>query len=93
MNHAVESYPGELMQLREKVEVYERLLHKLQLNVSVLMDHEVVTDLLQNICDWSYAHRTGNGEYTEEEQNATVKKAFDKLLQTREPWSVRNAKA
>jgi hypothetical protein len=92
MNNAIESYPGELQTLREKVEMYEQLLHKIQLNASVLMDHEIVGDLIRNICDWSYAHRIGNGEYTDEEQNAIVRKSFDRLLNTREPWNVRNAK-
>jgi hypothetical protein len=92
MINALESYPGELKELREKVDVYEQLLHKIQLNASVIMDHEVVSDLIRNICDWSYAHRVGNGEHSEEQQAKIVRRCFDKLNTTREPWNVRNKK-
>lgn len=92
MNLELERYEGELLVLREKVQVYEQLLHKMQLNAEVVMDHEVVGDLIRNICSWSYAHRRGNGEYSEAEQDAIVRHAFDRLLVTREPWRVRNQK-
>lgn len=92
MNNEVEKYPGELRTLREKVDVYERLLHKIQLNAQVIMDHEVVKDLVSNICDWSYAHRQGNGELSYEEQDELIRRQFEKLLESREPWTVRNRK-
>ena len=92
MNLELERYAGELVELREKVQVYEQLLHKIQMNASVVMDHEVVGDLIRNICDWSYSHRKGNGEYSEAEQDAIIRRAFDRLLVTREPWRVRNQK-
>ncbi len=93
MNLELERYEGELVELREKTQVYEQLLHKIQLNAEVVMDHAVVGDLIRNICSWSYAHRRGNGEYTEAEQDAIVRRAFDRLLETREPWRVRNQKS
>ena len=92
MNLELERYEGELVELREKTQVYEQLLHKIQLNAEVVMDHEIVGDLIRNICSWSYAHRRGNGEYSEAEQDAIVRRAFDRLLETREPWRVRNQK-
>ena len=93
MNLELERYEGELRTLREQVQVYEQLLHKIHLNAEVVMDHEVVGDLITNICRWSYAHRCGNGENSEQEQDEIVRAAFDKLLDTREPWRVRNRKA
>lgn len=93
MNLELERYEGELAELREKTQVYEQLLHKIQLNAEVVMDHAVVGDLIRNICSWSYAHRRGNGEYSEQEQDAIVRSAFDRLLITREPWAIRNSKA
>ncbi len=93
MNLELERYAGELAELREKVSVYEQLLHKIHMNAAVIMDHEVVGDLINNISSWSYAHRRGNGEYSEQEQDAIVRHAFDRLLNTREPWTVRNRKA
>jgi hypothetical protein len=92
MNHEVERYEGELKILREKVEVYEKLLHKIQLNAQVIMDHEVVKDLLSNICNWSYAHRQGNGELSDGEQDELIRTQFEKLLKSREPWTVRQRK-
>jgi len=92
MNLELEHYAGELVELREKVQMYEQLLHKIQCNAEVIMDHEVVGDLITNICRWSYAHRCGNGENSEQEQDDIVRCAFDKLLVTRDPWTVRNRK-
>ncbi len=92
MNLELERYAGEIRELREKVNVYEQLLHKIQMNAEVIMDHEVVGDLITNICRWSYSHRCGNGELSEAEQDAIIRRAFDKLLDTREPWTVRNRK-
>ena len=89
MNYETERYEGELNILREKVDVYERLLHKIQLNAQVIMDHEVIKDLIGNICDWSYAHRQGNGELSNEEQDKLIRYHFEKLLLSREPWTVR----
>lgn len=93
MNLELERYAGELAELREKVQVYEQLLHKIQMNAEVVMDHEVVGDLITNICRWSYAHRCGNGENSEQEQDAIIRSAFDRLLVTRDPWTVRRRKA
>lgn len=84
MKHAVESYEGELRDLREKVEMYESLLHKIQLHCQVTMDHEKVRTLVGNICAWSYAHRCGNGELSEDEQLCRIKYQFDRLLETKD---------
>lgn len=67
--------------LLEKVKIYEQLLHRIQLNAAVTMNEKVVHQLIGNICNWSYAHRVGNGELSEEEQNQYIKRAFDKLLE------------
>ena len=67
--------------LREKVRIYEELLHKIQLHADVTMNEKAVRKLIANICDWSYAHRVGNGALSQEEQKEYVKRAFDKLLE------------
>lgn len=79
MNLEVEQYIGELASLREKVEVYEKLLHTLQYNACVLMDNVAVGDIIRNICDWSNSHRESS-EYTKEEQQIAIRRCFDKLL-------------
>jgi hypothetical protein len=63
----------------EKIKKYEDLLHLIQLNYSVTMNSKNVRKLLNNIDAWSYAHRRGNGELTEEEQQEQIDKAFDEL--------------
>lgn len=68
-------------QLLEKMAVYESLLHSLHMVSSVAMNKEKTTKLLENISRWSYAHRMGNGQFSEKEQDDLVKKAFDKLLE------------
>jgi len=65
--------------LRKKVNQYESFLHKLQLHAEVCLDHEGTKKLISNACSWSYAHRRGNGEYTDEEQDAMINAAFNKL--------------
>jgi hypothetical protein len=65
---------------QEKIEVYERLLHELQMNAEVALNAEGVRRLIGNICRWSYAHRTGNGELSDEQQQELIDKAFDRLL-------------
>lgn len=92
MDLELERYSGELAELREKVQVYELMMHKIQMNAAVIMDHEVVGDFINNICRWSYAHRQGNGELSEAEQDNLIRQAFDRLLVTRDPWTVRRQK-
>jgi hypothetical protein len=65
--------------LRDKVKMYEGLLHDIQMHREVTMDNDKVINLLDNICDWSYAHRVGNGEYTDNEQKEIVASRFAKL--------------
>ena len=67
--------------LRQKVEVYEHLLHQLQLYYAVVLDPTKVNKLLRNIDTWSYAHRQGNGELTEREQQQLINSAFHKLTE------------
>lgn len=70
--------------LAKKVEVYETLLHKIQMHADVTMNADKVAQLIRNICNWSYAHRCGNGEHSEEEQAKIIQSAFDKLLETKQ---------
>jgi hypothetical protein len=72
------AYP-DLPTTAEKLQMYEQLLHDIQLFAEVTMDNDKIVKLIRNICSWSYAHRVGNGEYSEEEQDAIVAKAFKKL--------------
>ena len=65
----------------QKIEMYEQLLHQIQMYAEVSMNPDKVGKLINNICNWSYAHRRGNGEPSEEEQQAMIDRAFDRLLE------------
>ena len=64
---------------KEKIRQYESLLHLIQTHYAVTLDRKSVKKLLDNIASWSYAHRCGNGELSEEEQQEQIDRAFDKL--------------
>ena len=75
------------MTQKEKIAIYERLLHNIQLHREVTMNGQAVKELLDRICDWSYSHRSGNGELSESEQRSRVKTrllAFDLPLKVKE---------
>ncbi len=65
--------------LKRKVEVYERLLHNIQLHYAVTCNNEELKKLLEKISTWSYAHRCGNGEYSDNEQQEYINRCFEKL--------------
>jgi len=64
---------------QEKVEVYERLFHRLQLYREVTLNKVKVERLLDAIGGWSYAHRAGNGELSDEEQQARIDACFENI--------------
>lgn len=63
--------------LREKIAVYEQLLHDLQFYRCVAMNDAAVRELLNRIDEWSYAHRSGERAPAEIEEQ--VNYAFWKL--------------
>ena len=74
---ALRHSPTEL-ELLEKVRMYERFLHLIN-TAQVSMNNDMMRQLIRNADNWSYAHRVGNGEYTDEEQDEMIRKHFDKL--------------
>jgi len=61
--------------LKEKVAVYESVLHAIQLHKEVTLNYQRLSEILDEVSNWSYAHRAGNGEDT----TKAVKEAFDRL--------------
>ena len=55
----------------EKLKIYEGFLHKFQLYMAC-MNHQKCSEASDIIFYWSYSHRCGNGEYTEEEQQTAI---------------------
>jgi hypothetical protein len=66
---------------KEKIEMYESFLHKINAFI-VSCNNEGIKELVENADNWSYAHRVGNGEPSDEEQQQMIDKAFWKLLNT-----------
>jgi hypothetical protein len=46
---------------------------------AVTLDQAAIAHVLSIVCDWSYAHRQGNGENTDEEVERRVRYHFDRL--------------
>jgi len=67
--------------IEEKVEMYENFLHKINM-CCVSMNNNAIKELVENADIWSYNHRRGNGELSEEEQQKLIDSAFWKLCDT-----------
>lgn len=63
---------------KEKIAVYESMFHALHF-AQVAMNPERVGRLLDSISAWSYAHRQGNGELTDEEQQKLIERSLKKM--------------
>lgn len=67
--------------LEEKVEMYEDFLHKI--NMCVMCCNDLgVQELVHNADMWSYMHRCGNGEPSDNEQQRLIDSRFWNLLDT-----------
>jgi hypothetical protein len=69
---------GRLPTLKQKVAKYESLLHEIQA-CHVTDNCTRLLDLLDQIWNWSYAHRVGNGQLTSRQQRDRITEAFNKL--------------
>jgi hypothetical protein len=61
---------------KEKIAVYEDLLHELQFHMDVTLDNDKIKAILARIASWSYAHRQGNGELSEDQQHELIDNRF-----------------
>ena len=69
----------ELTILKARIQKYEEFLHAINTYAAIVIDGEKVRKLIDNACSWSYAHRVGNGEYTDREQQDIIDSRFDRL--------------
>jgi len=65
--------------LKEKLAIYENILHAIQLNAEICLNSDNMKKIIGRICDWSYAHRVGNGALSEEEQQNQIDTALYRL--------------
>ncbi len=59
---------------------FNQILHRLNTFYAISMRSDCVSDMLTLIHKWSYAHRMGNGELTEEEQIGYIDKAWYNMI-------------
>lgn len=79
MNNEIELFPGELAKLRKENEVFQDAFHYINTHAAITMNSDRVGEMVSAICGWSYAHRQGNGEYSEEQQQALIDRNFKKI--------------
>ena len=65
------------MDSAEKCKVLQNFLHKSALAFNA--SEERAKEAVNIICNWSYAHRCGNGELTEGEQESIVESNYRKM--------------
>ena len=65
----------------EKIEMYERFLHKINMCMTSC-NNNAIKELVENADIWSFNHRRGNGELSDEEQQKLIDTAFWKLCDT-----------
>lgn len=68
-------------QLKTENEVFRRVFHYINTHAAITMNAERMQEIIGAICSWSYAHRCGNGELSDEEQQARIDSAFYKIKQ------------
>jgi len=71
-------YENELQQIKERNKIYEAVFHKIQA-CSVGFQGDKIREIIGKICNWSYAHRVGNGELSDKEQQERIDAALDAL--------------
>ena len=67
--------------LKEKVQQYESFLHRIN-SFIICSCNEGIAELVQNADNWSYAHRVGNGENSDAQQERIINNTFWKLCDT-----------
>jgi hypothetical protein len=65
---------------KEKIQQYEDFLHKINM-ATVCGRNDIIQKLIENADKWSYAHRVGNGELSDKEQQKIINKAFWNLCE------------
>lgn len=70
--------------LREEQRVFHKIMHVASL-IQVTGNSAPMVAIVHAMDSWSYAHRVGNGEMTDREQQQCVNKAFWRLKDIVDP--------
>lgn len=63
---------------KQKILIYEGFLHDINLAL-LICDQKMLNKLIKNANEWSLAHRTRDGEYTEKERREIISAKFWEL--------------
>lgn len=67
------------MDQEKELAILRQTLHDLYFASNVTMNTEEVRNILGKIARWSYAHRAGNGELSDEEVSKNIEDALNSL--------------
>ena len=65
--------------MEKENEVFRRVFHHINTHAAITMNAGKMEEIINAISSWSYAHRSGNGELSDEEQQALIDRAFDRI--------------
>jgi hypothetical protein len=68
-------------QLKTENEVFRRVFHHINTHFSITHNAGKMHEIIHAISSWSYAHRQGNGELSDEEQQELIDRKFDRIKQ------------
>jgi hypothetical protein len=74
-----EEYKGQIQELKEKVRVYEQVFHDIQFFSEVVLTSEKVVGIIDILCAWSRAHRSGEGPMTNKARARLIARQFNRL--------------
>ena len=64
---------------QEKLNLYERFLHDIELNYMLIKDYRKVQELIDRACQWSQAHRNHHGDLGPIDRAAALEMATRRL--------------
>lgn len=65
------------MTTQQKLDILSCAIHNLQLHLQVTINKQKASEIIEAMCNWSYAHR--QGECNEEERVEKIDKAYEAL--------------
>lgn len=69
---------GRKMTNQQRLKIYEQFFHKISINCTT-MNNEKIKDAVGLIYSWSYAHRCGNGELSDKQQQKLIDSVVKKM--------------
>ena len=64
---------------QEKLDIYERFLHDVEVNYTLIKDYRRVQELIDRACQWSQAHRNHHGDLGPIDRAAALEMATRRL--------------